>query len=76
MFKAGDKVILKGTKSKGDTDFNRFFKERKKGDIVTIKDIREYDGHIFVEKEECYEFSGALAPCDLCPLSWKDRFTQ
>ena len=76
MFKAGDKVILKGTKSKGGTDFNKFFKERKKGDIVTIDEIRECDGNIFVTKEGCYESGGALDECDLRPLSWKDRFTQ
>jgi len=70
--KVGDKVILKGTKSVVGNNFDRYFKIRKKGDIVTIHEFSEKG--FFVTKEGCKEKSGCLCSDDVIPLSWKARF--
>ena len=76
-YKVGDKVILKGTKSASGNNFNEYFKDRKKGDIVTIHYISKDKGYIYVIKKEFpNETNGALKECDISFLNWKDRFTQ
>jgi hypothetical protein len=73
-YKVGDKVILKGTKSTGNTNFDEYFTNtgRNKGDIVTISEV-ESEGY-FVKKDGVPTTKGRLAECDLLPLNWRDRF--
>jgi len=63
--------MLKGTKSRGG-GWRHYFKQRKKGDIVTIDTVNT--NSYFVKKEGCYESGGILDESDVCPVSWKARY--
>ena len=73
-YKKGDKVILKGTKSISGP-WERYFKKRKKGDIVTIHEISGKTISVVNEKYP-NERSGFLLEKDVCSVSWKERFKE